>query len=918
MKFFTNKKIWEKIILALIFVLLFQFAVMKPVEADVVEFAGKLMSPIMSLLVTLGDGVMSIIHSSIMGVDETLIHVDTSASWWEVILVIVAVIITVACAIGAVIASGGLALFLGGIALISVGSTLLGSNVLVDLGKDTVNVVASSIGAEMLPDEMYLPVYSYSPEEIFKGNILLFNVNFFKKPIEIKEKTSIDSETGEERLEYYYYSDNEGDTDTDGDGVNDAFKTSKQDSAQILQSTISSWYKALRNICLVAMLSILVYIGIRMLLTSVASDKAKYITMLKDWFIGLCLLFLMHYIMAFSVTLVEKITSLINSATPTNLYMVSLEGTDKLKDEFEELGMTGDSSSNPMSVEYDSDGDGENEYVWSSNLMGYLRTKLQMSTPGAGYIGEGLCFLILVIFTVMFTFTYLRRVLYMAFLTLISPMVALTYCIDKLNDGQAQGFNKWFKEYIFNLLIQPMHLLLYYILVSSAFSTLGDNYIYSLVAIGFMIPAEKLLRSLFNFEKASTPGVLSGAASTALMMTGINKLTGLAGKGGKGSGSKNGGGSDSANDKKPPRTEDVDSTAEMLGNGENNDDDQQTPIQTQDGGDNGDFPTTEEEETNTAEQEAYRRYQSEGFGQNADGEYFNPWTDEYDPEYDPSKDPNYNPPQEEQPEEEQPEEEHEPEPEERPEPTRLTNRRGKIARKAKMIARASGAAIKTGAKRKLKSTPKLLKGIAVGTAIGGAAMLAGTSAFIASGEPGKIGTAVTAGIGGGYLAGKNAYNSKFSDAISSEVKKAYEREKSSPEYKEEQMDAYVKKLRKDEDIKARMKAEFGSKRSKEIMEKNGNFEEFTRRGVDDIEDIIAAEKLMEKNKEIDVDKATAIIQYDKRMGRKDPNKMKKKDRDEWETTFRNEYKNAGASEQKANDTVTKTMNLVHQLHKAKE
>ena len=47
---------------------------------------------------------------------------------------------------------------------------------------------------------------------------------------------------------------------------------------------------------------------------------------------------------------------------------------------------------------------------------------------------------------------------------MIAPFVALTYPIDKLNDGQAQGFNKWLKEYIFNLLIQPMHLLLYTIL----------------------------------------------------------------------------------------------------------------------------------------------------------------------------------------------------------------------------------------------------------------------------------------------------------------------------------------------------------------------------------------------------------------------------------------------------------------------
>ena len=83
----------------------------------------------------------------------------------------------------------------------------------------------------------------------------------------------------------------------------------------------------------------------------------------------------------------------------------------------------------------------------------------------------------------------------------------------------------WFKEYIFNLLIQPLHLLLYTILVSSVFAFASQNVWYMLVAIGFLIPAEKLLRSLFGFEKASTPGSLAGAALGASMISnGVGKL----------------------------------------------------------------------------------------------------------------------------------------------------------------------------------------------------------------------------------------------------------------------------------------------------------------------------------------------------------------------------------------------------------
>lgn len=164
---------------------------------------------------------------------------------------------------------------------------------------------------------------------------------------------------------------------------------------------------------------------------------------------------------------------------------------------------------------------------WQTNAMGVARINAQMARAvNTDYAGWTIIFIVLVLFTVFFALTYLKRVLYLAFLTIIAPMVAMTYPIDKMNDGKAQAFNMWLKEYIFNLLIQPMHLLLYTVLISSAFELANENIIYSLVAIGFLTPAEKLIRSFFGFEKAKTPGLLSGAAGAALAMSGLQKIMG--------------------------------------------------------------------------------------------------------------------------------------------------------------------------------------------------------------------------------------------------------------------------------------------------------------------------------------------------------------------------------------------------------
>ena len=52
---------------------------------------------------------------------------------------------------------------------------------------------------------------------------------------------------------------------------------------------------------------ILLYVGIRMLLTSIASEKSKYKKMLGDWVVAICLVFVLHYIMVFAVNLNDNI-----------------------------------------------------------------------------------------------------------------------------------------------------------------------------------------------------------------------------------------------------------------------------------------------------------------------------------------------------------------------------------------------------------------------------------------------------------------------------------------------------------------------------------------------------------------------------------------------------------------------------------
>ena len=115
----------------------------------------------------------------------------------------------------------------------------------------------------------------------------------------------------------------------------------------------------------------------------------------------------------------------------------------------------------------------------------------------------------------------------MAFLTMIAPLVALTYPIDKISDGKAQAYNMWLKEYSFNLIIQPVDLLIYTIFVTSAIQLVDLNIIYSLIAMGFILQAEKFIKKMFGLgaEGGAAKGGLATAAAFTAVMSGLGQGT---------------------------------------------------------------------------------------------------------------------------------------------------------------------------------------------------------------------------------------------------------------------------------------------------------------------------------------------------------------------------------------------------------
>ena len=253
---------------------------------------------------------------------------------------------------------------------------------------------------------------------------------------------------------------------------------SSSDTVNSIRVGVATWYYAFRNIAAVLLLGALLYTGLRMALANVSSEKAKYSEMLVNWIISVALLFVLHYLMMFIIYINNAFVNIFSSAySPTDL-------------------------TEPMDLMF-------NKALTSIGL-----TK---------EIGYSLCYVVLIGMTFVFLLSYLRRMVTIAFLIVISPLVTITYSVDKMRDGKSQALNTWFKEFTYNVLIQPFHCLSYLFLAETGFSILSNEKSIAAVVVAtmmvyFMYQSEKIVKHIFHFENQTMADTVKHAAFVSTAM----------------------------------------------------------------------------------------------------------------------------------------------------------------------------------------------------------------------------------------------------------------------------------------------------------------------------------------------------------------------------------------------------------------
>ncbi len=282
------------------------------------------------------------------------------------------------------------------------------------------------------------------------------------------------------------------------------FSGSTKSTSYMIRENVAIWFTSIRNIAIIVLAIIAVYVGIRMALSTIAEDKAKYKTMLIDWLTSLALVFVLQYIMIFTIGINNAFINVLSK------------------------GLT-DNSNGQYS-----------NYSDQSNV--FLQQALFNPSFTTGF-GSAIIYLLLQGITFVFLLSYIRRMITIAFLIVISPLVTITYSIDKMGDGRSQALNVWLKEFIYNILIQPFHCVSYLILGTTAIKLMTENTgwtggvgltkaVIAIALLIFIYTAEKIVKHIFHFETQSMADTVAQAAVVGTLVSTVTNGAKKAGAGG--------------------------------------------------------------------------------------------------------------------------------------------------------------------------------------------------------------------------------------------------------------------------------------------------------------------------------------------------------------------------------------------------
>lgn len=247
-----------------------------------------------------------------------------------------------------------------------------------------------------------------------------------------------------------------------------------------LRLNIASWYYIVWTVTAIGLLITLIYIGIRIAISTIAEQKATYQKMLVNWLVSVAMLFTMHIFMVAVQYVNKELVNIFAGTIDMNIIEESL-------------------------------------------FLDIIRIPASVSIPAT------IIYLVLTYYLIKFLIVYFKRLLDVAILTLMAPVIAIGYSIDKIKDNKSQSLATWMKAYIMAVFLQLIHAIVFTIFMTMILELIDTpihlfdpttlmpsaeiitKIIIMLVALNFMFSAEKIFKKIFNKGKGSDVGDVADA-----------------------------------------------------------------------------------------------------------------------------------------------------------------------------------------------------------------------------------------------------------------------------------------------------------------------------------------------------------------------------------------------------------------------
>lgn len=238
----------------------------------------------------------------------------------------------------------------------------------------------------------------------------------------------------------------------------------------LLKDNIAAWYYGIRNVSIVGMLLVLIYLGIRLAISSTGQGKSKYKQMLVAWVTSFVAIFFIHYFM-----------------------IIVIEANQVLIDWF--------SVENTVFTDWLGQGIKNGLPLYDTIRTRAYSLKLSEALPAT------IMYIVLVYYLIKFLFVYIRRYFTINILALMAPIMCAKNAFDKISKGKSGSMSAWMYDFALNVWLQALHAIVYTIYMLMAYKFAMESiagFALALIFMNFIFKAESLFIKIFRFDDAKS------------------------------------------------------------------------------------------------------------------------------------------------------------------------------------------------------------------------------------------------------------------------------------------------------------------------------------------------------------------------------------------------------------------------------